>query len=211
MLDVHPPEKKIHGIRDFFLHLFTITIGLLIALALEGCAERIHQHHLRDEADRKLQQEIRDNVADLSKVQNAAARERQSLTEIIKFLQARRENKAYDLKAVTFNFTSSTLSDASWRTATATGALSFMEYARVQQFASAYGDQELFTRLELETLDNYLQLSSHTFGFDSKTLSSEEAKAALPDVKNALSHLTAMNGIATNLQLDYQRALEGKR
>jgi hypothetical protein len=191
--------------------LFTITIGLLIALALEGCAERIHQHHLRDEADRKLQQEIRDNVADLSKVQNAAATERQSLTEIIKFLQARRENKAYDLKVVTFNFTASTLSDASWRTATATGALSFMEYTRVQQFASVYGEQELFTRLELETLDNYLQLSSHIFGFDSKTLSSEEAKAALPDVKNTLSHLTAMNGIATNLQLDYQRALEGKR
>jgi hypothetical protein len=46
---------------------------------------------------------------------------------------------------------------------------------------------------------------------ETKTLSPEEARAALPDVKNALSHLTAMNGIATNLQLDYQRALEGKR
>ena len=44
---------------------------------------------------RKLQQEIRDNVADLSKVQNAVATERQSLTEIIKFLQARPENKVY--------------------------------------------------------------------------------------------------------------------
>jgi len=34
MLDVHPPEEKIHGFKDFLLHLFTITVGLLIALAL---------------------------------------------------------------------------------------------------------------------------------------------------------------------------------
>ena len=32
MLDVHPPHGKMHGVGDFFLHLFTITVGLLIAL-----------------------------------------------------------------------------------------------------------------------------------------------------------------------------------
>ena len=31
MLEVHPPEEKIPGVRDFLLHLFTITVGLLIA------------------------------------------------------------------------------------------------------------------------------------------------------------------------------------
>lgn len=35
MLDVHVPEHGIHGFRDFFLHLFTITIGLLMLLALK--------------------------------------------------------------------------------------------------------------------------------------------------------------------------------
>jgi hypothetical protein len=30
MLDVHPPHEKIHGFKDFLLHLLTITIGLLI-------------------------------------------------------------------------------------------------------------------------------------------------------------------------------------
>ena len=36
MLDVHPPHEKMHGFKDFLLHLLTITIGLLIALGLEG-------------------------------------------------------------------------------------------------------------------------------------------------------------------------------
>ena len=34
MLDVHPPHEAAHGIRDFMIHLVTITIGLLIALAV---------------------------------------------------------------------------------------------------------------------------------------------------------------------------------
>ena len=39
MLDVHAPEHGIHGMRDFFVHLLTITAGLLIALALEAGVE----------------------------------------------------------------------------------------------------------------------------------------------------------------------------
>ncbi len=50
MLDVHPPHEKIHGFRDFLLHLLTITIGLLIALGLEALVERVHQNHLREES-----------------------------------------------------------------------------------------------------------------------------------------------------------------
>ena len=36
MLDVHTPEHRIGGVRDFLLHILTITVGLLIALALEN-------------------------------------------------------------------------------------------------------------------------------------------------------------------------------
>lgn len=32
MRDVHPPEQGIHTLKDFSLHLLTITVGLLIAL-----------------------------------------------------------------------------------------------------------------------------------------------------------------------------------
>jgi hypothetical protein len=28
MLDVHAPHERVHGFRDFLVHLFTITIGL---------------------------------------------------------------------------------------------------------------------------------------------------------------------------------------
>jgi hypothetical protein len=208
MLDVHSPEGRIKGIKDFFLHLFTITIGLLIALALEGCAERWHHHRLRDEADANLQQEIRDNQRDLAATESAISNEEKALVGIVRILQARRQNKPYEMPKLEVNFTSRTLSDASWRTATATGTLSFMDYKRVQQFASAYQQQELFSRLQMETIDNYLQLHSFAvFGFDPKSMSSEEAKAMLPEVGRILSHLVALDQVGKGLQQSYAGAL----
>jgi hypothetical protein len=51
MLDVHAPHQRMQGIKDFVLHLLTITIGLLIALSLEGCVERHNHRELVREAE----------------------------------------------------------------------------------------------------------------------------------------------------------------
>ena len=56
MLDVHPPPHAAHGWRDFFVHIATIVIGLLIALGLEQFAEAIHH--------RRQLSEMRDAIAE---------------------------------------------------------------------------------------------------------------------------------------------------
>jgi hypothetical protein len=43
MLDVHPPHHPTHGWRDFFVHIATIVVGLLIAIGLEQTVEAIHR------------------------------------------------------------------------------------------------------------------------------------------------------------------------
>jgi hypothetical protein len=35
MLDVHAPHETVHTWRDFFIHIATICVGLLIVIALE--------------------------------------------------------------------------------------------------------------------------------------------------------------------------------
>jgi hypothetical protein len=63
MLDVHPPHEAAHTWKDFFIHIATICVGLLIAIGLEQAVEAIHQRHERDvliqemrlEADRNIQ------------------------------------------------------------------------------------------------------------------------------------------------------------
>ena len=61
MLDVHPPHERMHGFRDFALHLFTIPVGLLIALSLEGCVEWQHHRHLLHDAETGLRGEVDKN------------------------------------------------------------------------------------------------------------------------------------------------------
>jgi hypothetical protein len=59
-MDVHAPQGGIHTWRDFWIHLGTITIGLLIAISLEQGVEALHrlherhvlEHDLREEAER---------------------------------------------------------------------------------------------------------------------------------------------------------------
>jgi len=132
VLDVHVPEGGMHGIKDFLLHIFTITVGLFIALMLEGCVEKIHQHHLRDEAESNIRQEIRQNENELQTTLDTAVQEKKNLVSILNFLDARSQGKPYDVTSLSLKYTFGTPSDANWHTATATGALSFVEYDRVE-------------------------------------------------------------------------------
>jgi len=65
MLDVHAPHSPLHGTKEFFFHLFTITVGLLIATQIESCVEWRHHVHLAEEARASLRVEIQKNFDDL--------------------------------------------------------------------------------------------------------------------------------------------------
>ncbi len=62
-MDVHPPHQPLHTWKDFFIHLVAITIGLLLALGLEGLVEMVRHHNLVNEAKADLRSEISANHA----------------------------------------------------------------------------------------------------------------------------------------------------
>jgi hypothetical protein len=55
MLDVHPVRHAPHTFREFLLHIATISVGLLIAIALEQTVEALQRLHERHQ----LQEELR--------------------------------------------------------------------------------------------------------------------------------------------------------
>ncbi len=61
MLDVHPAHHAASTWRDFFIHIATIVIGLLIAIGLEQTVERIHRHYELRETREALEQERKAN------------------------------------------------------------------------------------------------------------------------------------------------------
>jgi hypothetical protein len=143
MLDVHAPHEPVYGWRDFFIHLATITIGLGIALSLEGCVEWKHHRNLVHEAEAGLRIEIRGNskevegaIGDLRKEQTLLKQDVAVLNKIIADPKTpNREDMTIDFRVRTFN-------NVSWRTAQATGAFSYMPYIQAQEYADIYDQQD---------------------------------------------------------------------
>src|SRR5579863_3673394 len=113
MLDVHAPHSKLHGSKDFFIHLFTITIGLLIATQIEACVEWRHHVHLAEEARESLRVEIQQNLEDLKVVQN---------------IEAHPNEPAAQHASLSVGAHGLTLRNTAWKTAESTGALAYMPY-----------------------------------------------------------------------------------
>lgn len=141
-MDIEPPHHPIETKRDFFLHLFTITCGLLIALSLEGLVEWFHHRELVHEARANIRQEIEDNrkatTEDIRSVKEDETRFKNNLQQE---RGMRDQPKAHH--SLTSSFSWSSTSDAAWRTARDTGALAYMPYSEVQRYADLYGQQEI--------------------------------------------------------------------
>jgi hypothetical protein len=63
MLEVHAPHEAFNTWKGFFIHVATITIGLLIAIGLEQVVEYVHHRHQVREMSERLRQESIDNEA----------------------------------------------------------------------------------------------------------------------------------------------------
>ena len=63
MIDVHAPHGGLHTWKDFWIHLGTITLGLLIAISLEQSVEWLHHLHQRHQLEEDLHAEAQKNLA----------------------------------------------------------------------------------------------------------------------------------------------------
>ena len=63
VIDVHAPHGGMHTWKDFWIHLGTITLGLLIAISLEQSVEYFHHMHQRHQLEDDLHAEaLRDHA-----------------------------------------------------------------------------------------------------------------------------------------------------
>jgi hypothetical protein len=89
MFDVHPPHEPIHTWKDFFIHIATIVVGLLIAIGLEQTVEAIHHSNERRELIREMREEAEHNIETLRfDIQSAGEAKRWTAAAILLLQQA---------------------------------------------------------------------------------------------------------------------------
>lgn len=145
-MEVHPPHEPVHSWRDALIHIGLMTIGLFIALMLEGLVEYLHHKELVHQARENIRRELRDNhqaaLKDEVFLQQSADKIKAGLATL-RYMQAHPDAKGQSI-GFTVQFTD--LNDAAWRTARDSGALGYMPLDEVQQYAGVYGLQQAVTQ-----------------------------------------------------------------
>ena len=124
-MDVHPPHEPIHTWRDFFIHIATIVVGLLIAIGLEQTVEALHHRHLVHDAEANLRGEIRSNRTLLAGDQTQMAGIEKEISADLLLLS---DFKAHRTDPGTLNFALgwNGMQAAAWGSARDTGAIALM-------------------------------------------------------------------------------------
>jgi hypothetical protein len=207
-MDVHPPHEPIHSVRDFFLHLFTITIGLLIALSLEALVEHIHNRHNIHEAQANLLSEIHENRTEIEDVLPFYPRQQQQIAILLNVL-AEKDPATHTGVSGSVGFNGATLSQDSYATAQIDGALALMDYGQTKRYASIYTLQTEFVTAQRSTfqldaapvMGTFFAQGQHSF--DNFTPHDRELLADRLRVYSG--NLTILNAIATQLDQEYKK------
>jgi hypothetical protein len=213
VIDIHPPHQAAHSWRDIFVHLATITVGLFIALSLEGCVEWQHHRHLVHEARENIRSEMQDNQKELKGALDGIHKEQAEVKSDIEALIKLKQNPEAHGLSVNLRFSNSGLANASWNTAHETGAFSFMGYPEVKKYAEVYDTQKLFADQTTRITSAYTNSFSVLYIFDvdekaAKTVKNDDVTAAIQKVLAVQSELMVYDSIANELDRQYSETLQ---
>jgi hypothetical protein len=205
MLDVHAPHERMEGFRDFLLHLLTITIGLLIALGLEGCLEWQHHRSLVREAEDGMRGEVAHNLGTVDRLQHQIVAQQKELDADLAVLAELRKHSDTKDREFSFSFQMMSFNDVAWRTAQSTGAMAYMPYQSALTYSDIYNTQSEAFEAEKQVVDGVLRAASFpsTQGKDWKPTPQQ-----IDDLTNRIGELRMrlmlLNSLVNSLGHTYQ-------
>jgi hypothetical protein len=134
MLDVHPPHHPTHTWRDFFIHIATIVIGLIIAIGLEQTVEFFHHRHQLQKAREELRDEIQSNRSANAKQMAYLHQVQAELHTDMTLLLAHRMKNTPLTAPLRFDWDFWRTRSAAWDTNKQSGALSLMPHPELAHY-----------------------------------------------------------------------------
>jgi hypothetical protein len=202
-------------VKDFFLHLFTISIGLLIAVGIEGCVGLHSEHSLVKEARTTMREEIEHNAKALTGASKTIAEERLNIStdmDLLTKILEHPQDKTLQDAALTARYNIQSLNEAAWKTAQMTGALAYMPYKDSQTYTDIYESQRAFLASQEKITDDeaafFGVLAKTDFGHGAVT--PEKATAILERLGIWQAHLVNVSLMARLSLMSDNAFLSGK-
>jgi hypothetical protein len=138
-MDIHPPLGKTESLKEFFTHILIVTVGILIALSLEGVRESWREHVAVSEARESFREELKLNREQLAKDQQNVRQVDAQLDQIISAMpQLARSPAALEKRVLELQPGFYFFRTTSWESAMSSGALAHMNRKELDGFVDAY-------------------------------------------------------------------------
>lgn len=206
-MEIDLPRAPIESVKDFFLHIFTITVGILIALGLEQSLEAYHHYQLANEARANIVSEIRDNKREVDNGVRGATKLNQQYRHALEMMDLFIKHKPLANESMTLVYPITQLSSTSWSTAQSTGALSFMNYQEVKDFSGAYALQEELRNQEQQQFQTYELALSGIANGGPGNMSGQELQASKQEIKRTMAALYVIEQLEGQLSKKYAEIL----
>jgi hypothetical protein len=160
MLDVHPPHAPTHTWRDFFLHIATIVVGLLIAIGLEQSVEYFHHRHEAKEARAMLRDEYEHNRLALRQNQAYLLMQFNQHRAALITLQHVRSHTVTPQDRLVYVEVFDSFTNSAWKTVHESGAAAFLSLNELNQYANLYEKEADVIAISLTSKDDLQKATS---------------------------------------------------
>ncbi|HEV2619545.1 MAG TPA: hypothetical protein VGU23_06345 [Acidobacteriaceae bacterium] len=202
-MEMHPLASAPHSIKELLIHIGIVTVGILIALSLEGIRETIHDHHLVRDARESFRLQLNDGIEAMNKEIANDDEVNRATHAVLADLPVLEKDPAQlkqrvDALSPALYFVSSN----SWQAALSTGALSHMSAMEVGRYSFFDYTVRDYTNLQDRALTQAQDLQSyvdsrHAFG-------SEQTE----EVEDKLRRLESLSGMMSYVGKQTRRAMQ---
>ncbi len=202
-MDIHPPEHPIRSLRDFAVQIFTVTCGIVIALALEAFVTGRHEARLLRETRQDFSAEISDSIQKLQNVHALVDHDTKWMQAALDWGDARLKHQPGKAPAFPDGRSFTVLPVSAWTTAQATQVLPLMRFAELRALAKAYNGGVAFNELSSRAREQWIGMGK--FG-DLDALNDDQVRAGLGELRVTLVYTNSLAAFEERLIAEYQAA-----
>ena len=154
-MDIHAPEHPIHTWREFGLHIAVVTVGILIAIGLEGVRESLVTHHLLRETRESFHDETSVELDYMSRELPRVVAGDRTLQALVGQMPELGRSHPEQVTAALKNVSNPNyfFSTNAWQAALSTGSLAHMRPEEVSAYASCARASTIYSDWQQKTLE----------------------------------------------------------
>jgi hypothetical protein len=192
--------------------MFTVILGILIALGMEGIVEWAHHRALVREARENITVEIEKNKETIDAAMPEFKQRTDALNHVITSMRRLEQTHHLDKgQAINFGMANHDLYSTAWQTATTSGAVTYMSYDELRRYTNAYLTQQTFSTLQAQAIDHTIDFGSlmeATLFEDQENISNEKIQAIAREAYRQLILQKALEDVSTELSKAYGHLLK---